>query len=430
MNTILSIKTDDSISYDEIKEIVEQYPANLQPVVIKAFREAEKENFKKAEELCCDLLDQKAVPGVRMLLGTCHFMQNHMQAARQVFSDLATEYPEQEEYLIYLGMTDHALGRYAEAAAELEKLYPLKLYHPFYYTCYGDSLMQLGRLKQSRDVFRKEIEYYEETKHIPSAIMLDGAFQNLIYLDITLGNGKYPEDIKVYYDFLEQAEMTEEMQECLAGNITYFSRLMSNIWYRPLFLEFITHIREKGVLSAERTLNVLEDAFIAWESYAIHDDRQITSMMETYLAADFERRHSADHLNLKEEHADAEIVALTYEWYMCQYIPEHMEEVQYVEAVYPHTYAKNKDFFDNVKNNPIDTVEKIEDKLNTYTKGASRQEFYESMHRAYKMACESKKEPVYVYDGTESYRRIVPKVGRNDPCPCGSGKKYKKCCGR
>ena len=26
--------------------------------------------------------------------------------------------------------------------------------------------------------------------------------------------------------------------------------------------------------------------------------------------------------------------------------------------------------------------------------------------------------------------RETPKVGRNDPCPCGSGKKYKKCCGR
>lgn len=24
----------------------------------------------------------------------------------------------------------------------------------------------------------------------------------------------------------------------------------------------------------------------------------------------------------------------------------------------------------------------------------------------------------------------VDKVGRNDPCPCGSGKKYKKCCGK
>ena len=27
-------------------------------------------------------------------------------------------------------------------------------------------------------------------------------------------------------------------------------------------------------------------------------------------------------------------------------------------------------------------------------------------------------------------RRTTPKVGRNDPCPCGSGKKYKNCCGR
>jgi hypothetical protein len=27
-------------------------------------------------------------------------------------------------------------------------------------------------------------------------------------------------------------------------------------------------------------------------------------------------------------------------------------------------------------------------------------------------------------------RRDTPRVGRNDPCPCGSGKKYKKCCGK
>lgn len=38
--------------------------------------------------------------------------------------------------------------------------------------------------------------------------------------------------------------------------------------------------------------------------------------------------------------------------------------------------------------------------------------------------------------GTKGYRHKAetkpyiapPKVGRNDPCPCGSGKKYKKCC--
>jgi preprotein translocase subunit SecA len=31
--------------------------------------------------------------------------------------------------------------------------------------------------------------------------------------------------------------------------------------------------------------------------------------------------------------------------------------------------------------------------------------------------------------GQPTQRRTGEKVGRNDPCPCGSGKKYKKCCG-
>ena len=37
-----------------------------------------------------------------------------------------------------------------------------------------------------------------------------------------------------------------------------------------------------------------------------------------------------------------------------------------------------------------------------------------------------------LYKEQKSSMTVVkgPKVGRNDPCPCGSGKKYKKCCGR
>ena len=29
----------------------------------------------------------------------------------------------------------------------------------------------------------------------------------------------------------------------------------------------------------------------------------------------------------------------------------------------------------------------------------------------------------------EPYVRVDPKIGRNDPCPCDNGKKYKKCHG-
>ena len=40
----------------------------------------------------------------------------------------------------------------------------------------------------------------------------------------------------------------------------------------------------------------------------------------------------------------------------------------------------------------------------------------------------------FFYDGKmvpqAPYVRSGKKIGRNDPCPCGSGKKYKKCCGK
>ena len=33
-------------------------------------------------------------------------------------------------------------------------------------------------------------------------------------------------------------------------------------------------------------------------------------------------------------------------------------------------------------------------------------------------------------NGQRTVKREEPKIGRNDPCPCGSGKKFKKCCGK
>jgi hypothetical protein len=38
--------------------------------------------------------------------------------------------------------------------------------------------------------------------------------------------------------------------------------------------------------------------------------------------------------------------------------------------------------------------------------------------------------PGFMPEKVETFRRTEPHVGRNDPCPCGSGRKYKKCCGR
>lgn len=43
---------------------------------------------------------------------------------------------------------------------------------------------------------------------------------------------------------------------------------------------------------------------------------------------------------------------------------------------------------------------------------------------------ERMKEIAKEYKQSRTVKRQSPKIGRNDPCPCGSGKKYKHCCGR
>jgi hypothetical protein len=64
------------------------------------------------------------------------------------------------------------------------------------------------------------------------------------------------------------------------------------------------------------------------------------------------------------------------------------------------------------------------------------QELHEQWLQTPRESLEGKR-PVELLEGgrllpekVETFRREEPKVGRNDPCPCGSGKKFKKCCGR
>jgi len=36
--------------------------------------------------------------------------------------------------------------------------------------------------------------------------------------------------------------------------------------------------------------------------------------------------------------------------------------------------------------------------------------------------------PKTIYNDSKPFKKATPDIGRNEPCPCGSGKKYKKCC--
>ncbi len=62
---------------------------------------------------------------------------------------------------------------------------------------------------------------------------------------------------------------------------------------------------------------------------------------------------------------------------------------------------------------------------------ANRTQNLEATHpEAAGMADRAKQQGESSAEGESTFRRESPKVGRNDPCTCGSGKKYKQCCGK
>ncbi|MDR2924080.1 MAG: DnaJ domain-containing protein [Treponema sp.] len=106
---------------------------------------------------------------------------------------------------------------------------------------------------------------------------------------------------------------------------------------------------------------------------------------------------------------------LEMEIYITYHLPELRRSIKVLLKEYPDFFRLNQSFYLDVLNEKreaflLDKYAAIHKKLR-----GSDGIFYDGD-----------------FDDAEDavpYKRESPKIGRNDPCPCGSGKKYKKCCG-
>jgi uncharacterized protein len=73
------------------------------------------------------------------------------------------------------------------------------------------------------------------------------------------------------------------------------------------------------------------------------------------------------------------------------------------------------------------TPEEREELVTRMIAGSKR--LYDYFHGRRRQSVASPRAPWAASAATEPFAQPVGKVGRNDPCPCGSGKKFKKCCG-
>jgi preprotein translocase subunit SecA len=100
-----------------------------------------------------------------------------------------------------------------------------------------------------------------------------------------------------------------------------------------------------------------------------------------------------------------------------------------VEEYQHESYQAFLDMLDSVRQGILDMIFKVEVRQPPKLKGVFSQLPQNFVHQEYSSLkqAQAKEAPAPKIQHTLPQEK---RVGRNDPCPCGSGRKYKKCCGK
>ena len=262
-------------------------------------------------------------------------------------------------------------------------------------------------------------------------IILARVFPSVLRMDVETENKKYQQHLSQYYTFLDGIEMNELMQEYIVETLIKLCELMENDWYRPLFREFVEHIERQGYLTEEVYKETLASAYASLESYDYYGDSKVSMLAKTVMKLGYDKAYTIRNVALESMKNRLNLDVLMNAWYLTQYYEEHEEEFSYIAQKYPYSYRLITDLVKDIKTDVHKKEESLlEELMNHVTEGTTKEQLMDVLTKSYADLMAKEAKPQTVYAGRGSYRRSSEKIGRNEPCPCGSGKKYKHCCGK
>lgn len=162
--------------------------------------------------------------------------------------------------------------------------------------------------------------------------------------------------------------------------------------------------------------------FEQWQSYA--DNTKVSQQeFQTFWNSYFEREKNMYQILLKE----TEVLQGTLAEMAEKFGVDIMTMVGFLEGINDSLNTQN----------PLETLEESTPVSLDYDKEklyrnmvAAKAEWLYNLPEWNDLLTEEKRAELYRIQKRSTTIVKGKKIGRNDPCPCGSGKKYKKCCGR
>lgn len=239
-------------------------------------------------------------------------------------------------------------------------------------------------------------------------------------------NSFYLQQISYYSDSSEGSFEDDTISEL--GEYVYRVSLHQE-WPAILnmFGEIIAFYTDNDLLNHELTINIIDSAHTSYESWLMHTDYKISRSVSGYL---LEKSNLTDARRLQdakmEKDAANEIALFEYDVLMDY--PDCISVIEHIKERYPYTYERIAKLHQKMISSA--SIKRLQESSRTRAVNVVRQNKDIQMKAMKQISSDYFGFDTSSLKKSISNRNSTPKIGRNDPCPCGSGKKYKKCCGK
>lgn len=446
---------------EEIKKayftLVRQYPPEENPEEFREIREAY-EQLNKSGKIQNGpefepITDQAAAQMLKEIqeyqrIGNPRLFRDACEEARRIF-------PNEIQFLYLLAIAQRRMGNTGKSVKSGEELIKLQPENVWFWKELAISYMERGYSKKAFSAFQKayalgcrESDFLLLYSQVCEDYGMDRLGEKLLS-ELILKEGRWEREqisdlLEAYAGFFilcESEEETLRMIDRLKGDIQRYSIYMKE--NMGMIFQAISICLEENLFSESgyQRLNALCDTME--QVFHSEEEKKMVQIIRDYVLSD--RIYADERLSETVKQGsdlffnNKSLIGdfLKFAWLDIQLcMIEEQKEILAQEKIlkeeYPEYYEKLAEFLENLKNE--EKIGYLKDKLlKQFLRLGRYGQYgqYGQYGRKYPEEIKRKKESM-VSDGDSDkpYVRNERKIGRNEPCPCGSGKKYKYCCGQ
>jgi preprotein translocase subunit SecA len=361
---------------------------------------------------------------VKLLLGEAYIQNGNSGKAIKLYEELVAEHPDNAAFRDYLAEAYLSRGWQKRAADMYKEAIRLDEDNLYLWVGYIQTLMTDKDFHGAREAAMEAIQKARENKTINTTL-----YMQLMMIDLI--KYKY-EDMQASADeLLELSLKDKSIRENSGWTFENLARIMLQSGLTLEASKLISKVHSylpecESILLLKEELENFEKIGSAFESLEV--DNSFGDGIKDMIALEISGEEDLE-LNALEKQS----LTFLHELNFLEEISLYKTELKKFKLKYPELYDLKKEFF----NSALDHT-KYKKMLKDYRSKRSQKKaaldiIMKTIEEKSHLFEDERYEDEDYYEDfklQETFVREEPKTGRNDPCPCLSGKKYKKCCGR